>query len=441
MKTLGDIRELRSGIWWLICLRLVAVAGVIIATVVARDLKLQTNFTGLYITTAVLLAYNVFFAVLLHHSRGINALRVIANLQIFLDFMSLTILLHFSGGIESPFKLYYVFHTIISAILLSRWEATIQTGLAIVMIGALILMEHAGLLGHWSLGIIPLERMTHPNLYVFSRLFVLTSALLLALYMTISVTERSRQKNVELSTIREQLTRHELPRGEEDILREEKLSSLGRMAAGIAHEINNPLTVILTNVELALEDLDPKSPTHESLQIVNDEVIRCRNIISQLLTFARGEGIGRKLCDAGAILKNAAALIRNYATLNQVSIDMQVPPEPLHCRVNENQIMQLLFNVMLNGIQAMSKGGTLKVAVAACGDQCVSFTIEDTGHGIPRSIISKIFDPFFTTKKSGEGTGLGLSVCHRIVELHHGIIDVQSEEAKGTRFIIRLPYV
>jgi len=439
MKTLGDVHELRDGIRWLIRLRMVATLGVVIAAFVAdRQLKMNLYYPGLYATAFFLQAYNIAFGVVLHNSKQIKTLRALANGQIFLDFLSLTVLLHFSGGIENPFTLYFIFHAIISAILLTRWEAVLQTALASVMIVLLFLGEQHGILHHWDLGLLPETAGAQPALFAVSKLLVLISTLVLALYMTISISERSRRKNEELSSIRERLTRHELPRGEEEILREEKLTSLGKIAAGIAHEINNPLTVILTNVELMLEDVDSKNPLHESLHIVRDEVIRCRNIISQLLTFAGGGEAGRKLCDAGAVMKRAATLIQNYAALNQVRINFNLPPEPVHCRVNENQIVQLLFNVMLNGIQAMRKGGVLNLGVGPGKDHCVKFTVEDSGHGIPKSMLARVFEPFFSTKKSGEGTGLGLFVCHRIVELHHGVINVESEENKGTRVTIRL---
>lgn len=439
MRTLGDIRELRDGIWWLIRLRMVAIVGVIVTIFITEHfLKLDIYAPGLYGVTLFLFLYNLLFAFLLYRSKGISSTRIIANSQIFLDFLSLTILLHFSGGIGNPFMFYYVFHTIVSAILLTRWEAAIQTLLAIGMFTALVLLELSGAIRHWHLAIIP-RNFEEAPLFIIGGFFVLVSTLLLALYMTISISERSRRKNIEISSIREELTRRELPRSEEEILREEKLSSLGKMAAGIAHEINNPLTIVLTNVDLAIDDLEPGAPARESLEIVKEEVTRCRDIIGKLLTFARGEDVGRKLCDARNVIEDSIALIQNYASLRRVQISAKIPQNKILCRINENQIKQVLFNIMMNGIQAMPEGGRLRIELSERERQFIEFAVEDSGYGISESLLSKIFDPFFTTKQVAEGTGLGLSVCHRLVEIHHGVIDIKSVEGKGTRVTIRLP--
>lgn len=443
MKTFGDIRELREGIRWLLRLRMVAIVGVLVTTFVTDHvLALEIYYPGLYGVAAFLFAYNLLFAYLFHHTHGkIWATRVIANLQIFLDFLSLTILLYFSGGIENPFIFYYVFHTIVSAILLTRTEAAFQTFLAIVMFAAMVLLDHHGVIRHWNLGIVPAQKLETAALFTFGQVFVLVSMLVLALYMTISISERSRQKNVEISTIREQLTRRELPRSEDELLREEKLASLGKMSAGIAHEINNPLTVVLTNIDIVLEDMEKDDSNRETLEIAKEEVLRCRGIIEQLLTFSRGVSAGRKICDAGEVLSNSVALIRNFAKLNKVRIDENIPQEEIYCRINEDQIKQVLVNVMMNGIQAMPDGGRLGIELSQKEQQYVEFAVEDSGRGIARSLLSKIFDPFFTTKDTGEGTGLGLSVCHKLVEDHHGVMDVNSGENKGTRVSVRLPCV
>ncbi len=439
MKTFGDIRELREGTAWLLRLRLVAAAGVVVTTYVTeRHLRLTVYTTGLYAVALFLLCYNVLFAFWLSRSKTIWTPRVIANAQIFLDFLSLTVLLHFSGGIGNPFIFFYVFHTIVSAILLTRWEASIQTLVAIAMFTTMVGLERVGAIRHWHLDIIPAE-YDESLLFIFSYWFVLICTLLLALYMTIAISEHSRRKNLEISVIREQLTRRELPRSEEEILREEKLASLGRMAAGIAHEINNPLAIVLTHVDMAIEGLEPSHPIRPSLEIVKEEVIRCGDIIGKLMTFARGGGEGRKLCDAAQVLRDSIALIQNYAALKRIRVDSHIPTEAVFCRLNQNQIKQVLVNVMMNGIAAMPGGGVLSLELLTREDQFVEFVISDTGCGIPRSLLSKIFDPFFTTKKMGEGTGLGLAISHRLVEDHNGVINIDSIEGKGTTVTIRLP--
>jgi len=439
METFGDIHELRSGMAWLIRLRMVAIGGVIVTTyVTGQFLKLSVYVPGLYAVAGFLFLYNLLFAYLLPRSKGIGSARAMANAQIFLDFLSLTVLLHFSGSLGNPFVFFYVFHTIVSAILLTRGEAAIQTLVAIVMITTLVGLEHTGAVRHWHLEIIPL-RCDEMPIYIVSYLFVLICTLLVALYVTISVSERSRRKNIEISSIREELVRHTLPRSEEEILREEKLASVGRMAAGIAHEINNPLTIVLTNVDLVIDQLPEDDGTRESLEVVKEEVIRCREIIGKLLTFSRGEQVGRKLCDARQVFRDSIALIQNYASLNRVRIDSGTEGEPVFCRINKSQIQQVLVNIMMNAIQAMPNGGRLGLRLSEPNGRFVEFIVQDSGRGIPKRLLSKVFDPFFTTKRTGEGTGLGLAISHRLVETHHGVIDIESTEGTGTRVTVRLP--
>lgn len=440
MRTLGDIRELRAGIRWLIRLRMVAICGVLITVLVADLwLKMELYVGGLYSVALFLLLYNLAFYYLSQRIHTVLSIRVVANLQIFLDFFSLTMLLHFSGGLENPFIFYYVFHTIVSAILLTRVEAAAQTLLAIAMFSAVVYLEQTEGIRHWHLSAFPGGHIYDAPLYNAGVYIVLVSTLLLSLYMTISVSERSRRKNVELSTIREQLTLQELRVDDKELLNAEKLSSLGEMAAGIAHEINNPLTVVLVNLDLIIDDMAEESDDRKTLQVAREEVVRCRGIIEQLLTFARGEEGGRRVCDAREILRDSIALVRNYASLHRVRVEERIPDGEAPCRINSAKIKQVLVNVMMNAIQAMPDGGDLIVEVGQRASACVEFVVEDSGKGIPKMMLSRIFDPFFTTKKAGEGAGLGLSICHRLIESHNGVIHIESNETQGTRVTIRLP--
>ena len=419
---------------------MVGFMGVLVTVFITdKVMELPVYLPGLYAVALFMLLYNIVLWVHMHFMEGVWATRINANVQIFLDFLSLTILLHFSGGVTNPFMFYYIFHTIFSAILLARAVALVQTLLAIVMFGTLILMEHFEIVKHWSLGIAPFYNLMDIPLYCTGQFFVLVSTLLLALYMTISISERSRRKNVEISAFREQLTRSELTRNGDEIAREADLDSLDKMMSGIAQGMGAPLNALLTNLETALERVENHSPVLDPLETAMEEATRCREMIGQMLVFSKDETGARDLCDAKKLVEDSIALVYNYATLNRVEIESQMPRNMIHCRIDESQMKQVLFNILLNGIQAMPKGGTLKVELAECEGPVVEFSVEDSGKGIPGSIVSRIFDPFFTTRSEGEAAGLGLSVCQRLVALHHGVIDVQSTESKGTRVSVRLP--
>ncbi len=441
METLVDLKELREGIRWLTRLRWLAAAGVAGATFAADALfDLPVHAPALYAGAGFMLACNCLFAALLNRADTSLLARIHANAQILLDFAVLTVLLHFSGGLENPFALFYVFHTITAGMLLARGVALAQTLAAIAMFCGVALLEAGGAIQRWPLWPSGGEGLASDPLFLAAELLALSSTLLLSLYVAVSASQRMRQKNIELSSVREELALLAKPKTEDDMLRQAKLSSLGAMAAGIAHEINNPLTVVLINLDLALAEIEENAPSRETLEIAKEEVIRCRGIIEQLLTFSRGEDTGRRVYDARKTLSESLRLIENYARLNRVTIEPDSAKEKLLCRINPNQMKQVLVNIMMNAIQAMPEGGTLRASVGwNAADRFIEFTVEDTGKGISKSVISHIFDPFFSTKKTGEGTGLGLSICHRLVQNNNGNIVVESEENKGTRVLVQLP--
>ncbi|MBW1997541.1 MAG: cache domain-containing protein [Deltaproteobacteria bacterium] len=226
---------------------------------------------------------------------------------------------------------------------------------------------------------------------------------------------------------------------EQHMMRSEKLSSIGRLAAGIAHEINNPLTSVLTFSSLLLR----KAPDDqkERLGIIVQETTRCREIVKNLLNFARQSEPKKELSNLNQIIEAAFSLIKNQLYVNERRIDVV---KELAClpeiHIDPNQMLEVFVNIMINAVDAMPEGGTLRVTTGVSEDGAfVEARVSDTGIGIPEENINDIFDPFFTTKEAGKGTGLGLAVAYGIVERHKGRIDVESEVNKGTTFIIKLP--
>ncbi len=220
----------------------------------------------------------------------------------------------------------------------------------------------------------------------------------------------------------------------------EKLASLGRLAAGIAHEINNPLTGVLTYSHLLLKDAPPDSPQKEDLEVIVRETTRCRQIVKELLDFARERKSERKPTDLNGVIRNTISLVENQVSLHKVEIRTELDPELPEIPIDANQIQQVFTNLALNATEAMPEGGAITIATSSAeNERFVTAEVSDTGTGIPEENLSKIFDPFFTTKEKGTGTGLGLAVTYGIIERHHGTIEVRSEVGKGTTFIIRLP--
>jgi two-component system NtrC family sensor kinase len=241
-------------------------------------------------------------------------------------------------------------------------------------------------------------------------------------------------ENLEVKV--EERTR-ELKQMQAQLIRSEKLASLGEIVAGIAHELNNPLTGILVLSSLIQKKTDLDPTLQEDLATVVHESKRCARIVKGLLDFSRVGTPQKSLADVNRIMDSTLAIIGTQSIFHDVVFDKRYAPDLPPVMVDANQIEQVFINVLLNAGQAMSSGGRLTLTTRAAGAEvCVG--IADTGCGIPKEHVGRIFDPFFSTKES-KGTGLGLSVSYGIVENHGGRIEVESQPGVGTAFTIHLP--
>jgi len=232
---------------------------------------------------------------------------------------------------------------------------------------------------------------------------------------------------------------NELEKAMEQLVQSEKLSALGRLAAGIAHEINNPLTAILINSHLIKEKVKKDTKLSEKLDMIIDETQRCAKIVSGLLEFSRQTPPEMKLISINEILNKTLILFETVFLANNVKVEISLDKNLPQIMADESKIKQVLTNILLNAIDAMPNGGTLKIhSQLSLDNKFVEIEIEDSGVGIPKENLDRIFDPFFTTKKS-KGTGLGLSISYGIIQQHNGSIEVNSEVNKGTKVKIKLP--
>jgi two-component system NtrC family sensor kinase len=223
------------------------------------------------------------------------------------------------------------------------------------------------------------------------------------------------------------------------VAQSERLASLGMLAAGVAHEINNPLGGILALTALALEDVGPDHPHRHNLEVVVRQTERCRDIVRGLLEFSRQSDATMEELDINAVLQQTLGLVSKQSAFFNVEIVQEPGTDLPRVNADRQQIQQVVLNLLLNAVQAMGERGTITIVTrkSAAGD--VEILIRDTGCGIPRDVIDRIFDPFFTTKSGGQGTGLGLAIVYGIITRHRGSIGVTSEVGKGTTFTIRLP--
>ena len=220
----------------------------------------------------------------------------------------------------------------------------------------------------------------------------------------------------------------------------EKMASLGKLAAGIAHEINNPLGGILIYSSLMMEDLKGEDPKRGDLARIVQEAGRCKEIVKSLLEFARQTEPKMEPTDINRAITEGLFFLENQALFHNIRIIKELDPFLPFVKGNAGQLKQVFMNIIVNAAEAMHGSGTLTITTSQAPDRkTVLIEFTDTGEGIPEENLSRIFEPFFTTKDVGRGTGLGLATSYGIVEEHGGKIKVKSKVGEGTTFIIELP--
>ncbi len=271
-----------------------------------------------------------------------------------------------------------------------------------------------------------------------------------------SMTDALRKSRVELQewghTLEQKVkdATHELQLAQAEAARGEKLASVGLLAAGIAHELNNPLTGVLTFSHLVRKQMPDGSPEAEDLDLVIKETKRCAVIIRRLLDFAREKTPEKKFSNLNTLVDQTVQLIKQSAQIAEIDIILDLDPSLPEVWIDEDLVKQVIMNLLVNAQHATDRGGSVTVRTRVntpqhateeetANEPMAEVTVTDTGCGIPEENLQRIFDPFFTTKGVGKGTGLGLSVSHGTIAAHGGTIEVDSEVGAGTQFRIYLP--
>ncbi|MEE4600350.1 MAG: ATP-binding protein [Desulfobacteraceae bacterium] len=229
----------------------------------------------------------------------------------------------------------------------------------------------------------------------------------------------------------------EVRRLQDEIRRKEKLAAIGGLAAGVAHEIRNPLSSIKGIASYYKSKFEDGSEDKEMAGVMIEEVDRLSRVISELLEFARPTKLNKKLSDMNELLKHSTRLVEQEAAAKKVDIQLNLTSDSIEADVDPDRLTQCFLNLFLNALQAMESGGRLTVSSSTGANGNVAIDIKDNGSGISAEDLSKIFDPYFTTKP--KGTGLGLAIVHKIIEAHQGQIKVRSTIGQGTVFSIALP--
>lgn len=235
-------------------------------------------------------------------------------------------------------------------------------------------------------------------------------------------------------------TLRELKATQQRLVQAAKLSSLGKLVAGVAHELNNPLYAVMGLSHLILQgELD--DGLRSELQMIHGETERCGRIVQNLLSLARRSGSQRRYVPINAVVEAAVALRANDLRLNGIDLEVNLDPDLPPLLADDNEIQQVVLNLLMNAEDAMleADGGRKLSVKTSRRESVVEIAVADEGPGIPQENIDSVFDPFFTTKEVGKGTGLGLSICYGIVQDHHGVIRVESAKNQGATFVVELP--
>jgi signal transduction histidine kinase len=428
-----ELEALLSQIAWFNRLRLLVSVGVIWLTALATHvLGLVEDPWALYslgagigfIDGLYLLAF-----VRLQRSR-VRTLRLHVYLQIAVDLLILTAMLHFSGGITNPLALFYLFHAFIAALALSVGAAVAVAVSSLVLLLLLGFAERLGWIAHHPLplGLLDLGRIEPLGFWLLVLAYAVTVAF--SIYFVATVLGRLRRNERQLV----RLGRH--------LALSEKLASVGTLAAGVSHEINNPIGVIANKVQILryrVKDGDPPEKLLHELDVIDKHMRRIAQITAGLLTFSRETPFELRPLDLGLLLREAADLVRvpfRAAAVELVTESTALPDAQV--LGSHNHLLQVLINILLNGKDASPRDSVVVMRSYQVGREVV-VSIQDRGCGIRPEHLEKVFDPFFTTKDVDKGTGLGLAISHGIVERHHGRIEVDSVLDQGTTFRVVLP--
>ncbi len=440
MEPLSENIRLVKRAYWLIKLRWAAILFVGAATYVSQNfLDIELQDVALYAIAILLAVYNVTVLFLLNHfaKRGNEvphaAVKKIINFQISADLLILTVLLHFSGGIENPFVFYFIFHMIIASILLSVWESFLQATFAVLLFSLLILLEYLQLIPHYCLRGFAPYCLHRDNLYILGTLFVFATAIYLAVYMASYIAVRLKR------------TEHAYIKA--NILLQEKDRIKDEYVLRVTHDIKSHIATIQSCLGLIVNKvIGPlNDKPAEFINRAYTRTIKLKNFVETVLKLTEMRLNDKFEMDVFSLrdtVHNAVAAVRTKAEDKSIILNCDVESSVHKIIGNQFSIEEVTANLLLNAIKYTPENGTITLS-AKNGNDCTVIEIADTGIGIPVDELGEVFDEFFRAsnarKTEKDGTGLGLSIAKYIVERHGGKIWVDSIENTGTKFWITLP--
>ena len=440
---------------WLIQLRWIAVVGVVTAALVGYyvfPVPVLITPIPIYICAGVLLLSNILYYFAAKKTRSRSGVKdiMLGMVQVEADIIILTAVLHFSGGIVNPFFLFYVFHVIIAAIILPR-NLSYCVGLTSILFFGLLAINElngGGLFGYYPLKFSVVGGLWRNPVYALGGFVAFSCTVLLVQYLTRTIVVRMTAKHKLLEKDLRDRAEQVLAINEMlkltrvQMAQREKMVGIGQMAAGIAHEIGNPLASISSVVQY----LCRKFSTHdekEQLLLIGYHVDRISGILQRMLNLSRPATREYKWTDINELIESTLSLVKFDERMRSIRIKNATVSGLPTVWLNPQLFEQVLLNIFINAIDAMEarKGEREHILeiTKECKDAMVEIQIRDTGVGMSPQVAKQAFESFYTTKEIGKGTGLGLFITYNLLSEINGTIELESEQGKGTTAIIRIP--
>ncbi len=433
-------KELIESLARFINLRWIIVIGIFVTSKFAKfGLGIDLPIIPIFIVTFCILIFNL---VCLYFQKHVKSYESFANLQIAVDWIALVLLVHYTGGIESPVIFYFIFHVIIAAILLSKNECYLQTGFAVLLIISLSILEYFNIIPHVHIKELFPNPVYDKGLYLLSIIFFSITSLYISAYLATSVNNRLRKRENEIVALKDSITD---AYNKLEAIDKEK----SEFTYKVTHELRSPLSAIQSLLK-SIED----GYAGEISQKARDLIVRSEKRTSFLITLVNGlldliaGKIGKpkegatKLIDINVAVKNTLHLMQEKTKSKNLKIIIKTTPKPSYLRIVPDDLDIILTNLIDNSVKYTEQGGTISINNLITNKE-IKVEISDTGIGIIKEDLNKIFNEFYRSENAKtvelRGTGLGLSIVKNLIKQYRGNIDVRSKIGKGTTVTISFP--
>jgi len=440
MKAVSHNDRLARQAYWLIKLRWIAIAGTCIAIFIAGNiLHMDIQSTPLYCVAAMLILENIISLLLLKRllktksARIVTSIKQIIHFQICIDLMLLTTLMHYSGGIENPFIVYFVFHMVIASILLPKRESYLQATFATGLITLLALLEYKGIVSHYCMKDFVTDGAHSNALSVFGTIIAMATTLFLVVYMTSNITTKLRKQEEAYRLVNIELK-------QKDKIKDEYV-------ARVTHDIKGHLAAIQGCLDVVKMESSGELNEKQTdfINRAHSRTCKVANFVRTLLNLTEmrlSNKFEMTVFSLPKTISSALVTAEVKAQSKSITVNSKIESSVNNIFGNPFSIEEMIANLLLNAVKYTPEGGTVEINVKKNNDR-VLVEITDTGIGIPEDELPKVFDEFYRAanakKVEKDGTGLGLSIVKQIIERHNGKIWVDSQEGIGTKFSFTLP--